>query len=77
MTMIGRFALQRLLRRMANAHCQYAIIETTSQGIEQFRHIGINFDIVLCTNLYPEHIEAHGSFENYKKAKLKLFDQLK
>lgn len=76
MTMVGRFALQKLLKQMVDDNCQYAVIETTSQGIEQFRHIGINYDILVFTNLYPEHIEAHGSFENYKKAKLKLFAKL-
>ncbi|MDX9893589.1 MAG: UDP-N-acetylmuramoyl-L-alanyl-D-glutamate--2,6-diaminopimelate ligase [Patescibacteria group bacterium] len=77
MTMIGRFALQRLLKMMVKANCQYAVVEVTSQGIEQFRHLGINFDVLLFTNLWPEHIEAHGGFENYKRAKLKLFGKLK
>lgn len=76
MTMIGRFALQRLVKKMVKANCQYAVIETSSQGIEQFRHLGINYDILVFTNLYPEHIEAHGGFENYKNAKLKLFKKL-
>ncbi|MEK7188206.1 MAG: UDP-N-acetylmuramoyl-L-alanyl-D-glutamate--2,6-diaminopimelate ligase [Patescibacteria group bacterium] len=76
MTMLGRFKTQQFLRRMVKANCQYAIIETTSQGIDQSRHRGIHYDLLLCTNLYPEHIEAHGGFENYKKAKLKLFDHL-
>ncbi|OGL66567.1 hypothetical protein A2856_02680 [Candidatus Uhrbacteria bacterium RIFCSPHIGHO2_01_FULL_63_20] len=73
MTMLGRFALQRLLHEMAEAGCRYAIVETSSQGIEQFRHVGINYDVVVFTNLTPEHLEAHGGFENYKKAKGKLF----
>ncbi len=77
MTMVGRFALQKLIKQMVKANCQYAIIETTSQGIEQFRHQGINYDILVFTNLYPEHIKAHGSFANYKEAKLKLFKRLK
>ena len=77
MTMIGRFSLQRLIKQMVKANCQYAIIETTSQGIEQFRHLGINYDILVFTNLYQEHIEAHGGFANYKNAKLKLFKKLK
>ncbi len=77
MTMIGRFALQRLISGMVKANCHYAVIETTSQGIEQFRHLGINYDTLVFTNLYPEHIEAHGSFANYQKAKLKLFAKLK
>jgi len=76
MTMVGRFFTQRMLRRMVKAGCQYAIVETTSQGIEQFRHRFINYDILVFTGLYPEHIEAHGNFANYKKAKGKLFSHL-
>jgi len=76
MTMIGRFQTQKLLRNMLRNKCKIAIIETTSQGIEQFRHIGINYDILVFTNLYPEHIEAHGNFEKYKAAKGKLFSYL-
>jgi len=76
MTMLGRFFTQKMLRKMLSEKCQYAIIETTSQGIEQFRHKFINYDILIFTGLYPEHIEAHGSFENYKNAKLKLFAHL-
>ncbi|MFH1255225.1 MAG: UDP-N-acetylmuramyl-tripeptide synthetase [bacterium] len=77
MTMPGRFFTQRMLKKMVKNKCQYAIIETTSQGIEQFRHKFINYDILVFTGLYPEHIEAHGSFENYKRAKSKLFAHLK
>jgi UDP-N-acetylmuramoyl-L-alanyl-D-glutamate--2,6-diaminopimelate ligase len=76
MTMLGRFALQKLLRQMVAAGCRYAVIETSSQGIEQYRHLGIHYDVCVFTNLTPEHIEAHGGFDNYKKAKLKLFKHL-
>lgn len=74
MTMLGRFQLQKMLREMRNAGCRYAVIETTSQGIVQHRHEHIAYDIVVLTNLWPEHIEAHGGFENYKRAKIKLFE---
>ena len=77
MTMIGRFFTQKILRDMVKNGCQYAIVETTSEGIRQFRHKFINYDILVFTGLYPEHIDSHGSFENYKKAKGKLFDHLK
>ncbi len=77
MTMVGRFFTQKILRQMVKNGCQYAIVETTSEGIRQFRHRFINYDIVLLTCLYPEHIESHGSFENYKRAKGKLFAHLK
>lgn len=76
MTMLGRFQTQRFLRRMVDAGCQAAIVETTSQGIAQHRHHDIDYDIVALTNLYPEHLEAHGGFENYKKAKGELFKGL-
>lgn len=76
MTMPGRFFLQKMLRKMARAGCDYAVIEVTSEGVKQFRHKGINFDIGIFTNLTPEHIERHGGFENYKKAKLEFFRHL-
>ena len=76
MSMLGRFRLQRLLRDMVKAGCTTAVIETTSEGIVQFRHTGINYDLVVFTNLTPEHIESHGSFENYRDAKAKLFSHL-
>jgi len=77
MTMAGRFFTQRMLKKMVKNKCQFGLVETTSQGIEQFRHRFINYDILVFTGLYPEHIEAHGSFEKYKLAKGKLFEHLK
>ncbi len=74
MTMPGRFYLQRMLKEMADAGCKYAVIETSSQGLMQHRHIGIKYQIAVFTNLTPEHIEAHGGFENYKRAKRLLFE---
>lgn len=77
MTMIGRFFTQKIIRQMASNGCQYAIIETTSEGIRQYRHKFINYDILVFTGLYPEHIESHGSFEKYRAAKECLFAHLK
>jgi len=76
MTMPGRFYLQKILRRMVKAGCEYVIVETSSQGIIQSRHIGVNYDVVTYTNLTPEHIEAHGGFKKYKEAKGELFSHL-
>ena len=76
MTMPGRFYLQQLLRDMVRAGCAYAIVETSSQGIIQYRHLGVNYDLAVFTNLTPEHIEAHGGFEAYKRAKGVLFSHL-
>lgn len=73
MTMPGRFAVQKLLREMVDAGCEYAVIEVTSEAIKQFRHKHIWFDAAVFTNLAPEHIESHGSFAAYRVAKLELF----
>ncbi|MDD3084239.1 MAG: UDP-N-acetylmuramyl-tripeptide synthetase, partial [Candidatus ainarchaeum sp.] len=77
MTMPGRFVLQRFLNRAVKEECDYAIIETTSEGIKQFRHKFIDFNVAVITNLNPEHIEAHKGFENYKNEKGKLFKTAK
>ena len=76
MTMPGRFFLQKLLRQGVNQKCGFAVIESSSEGILQSRHIGIHYDAMVFTNLTPEHIEAHGGFENYKNAKLEYFRYL-
>lgn len=73
MTMPGRFFLQRFLHRAQKAGCRYVALEVTSQGIMQHRQRFIRFDTAVLTNVAPEHIEAHGGFENYVAAKRKLF----
>ncbi|OGZ01388.1 MAG: hypothetical protein A3A43_01185 [Candidatus Liptonbacteria bacterium RIFCSPLOWO2_01_FULL_56_20] len=75
-TMPGRFALQKLLREMVSAGCKYAVVETSSEGILQYRHRFIDYRVAVFTNLSPEHIERHGSFERYRAAKVKLFEQV-
>jgi len=77
MTMPGRMKIQRFLRQAIDAGCDWVILEVTSEGIKQFRHRLIGFDAAVLTNLTPEHIERHGSFENYRQAKGKLFSSLK
>jgi len=77
MTMPGRFQIQRFLREALDSGCQYAILEVTSEGIMQHRHRFIDFKTAIFTNLAPEHIERHGSFENYRKAKAQLFKTVK
>ena len=73
MSMTGRFLLQKFLAEAVSKGCDYAVIEVTSQGVLQHRHRFVDFDAALVTNLEPEHIEAHGSFENYRDSKVKFF----
>jgi len=73
MTMPGRFRLQKFLYEAKKFGCKYVVLEVTSEGIKQKRHIGIDFDCAVFINLHREHLESHGSFENYYKAKQELF----
>lgn len=76
MTMPGRFFLQKFLRQAVTAKCQYALIEMTSEGVKQFRHKFIDLDGLIFTNLAPEHIESHGSYQKYLGAKLEIVRSL-
>lgn len=76
MSMPGRFFVQKFLREAVTAGCTHAVIEITSEGSKQFRHRFLELDALIFTNLTPEHIESHGSFEKYKKAKLDIADRV-
>lgn len=76
MSMPGRFAVQNLIRKAVNNKCEYIIIEMTSQGAMLYRHRFIQMNALIFTNLKPEHIEAHGSYENYLGSKLEITKQL-
>jgi UDP-N-acetylmuramoyl-L-alanyl-D-glutamate--2,6-diaminopimelate ligase len=77
MTMLGRGQIQKMLQEMVKAGCQYAVVETSSEGILQYRHYGLHYDISVFTNLGTEHSERHGGFENLKRDKGKIFAGLK
>lgn len=72
MTMPGRFFVQHFLRQAVDAGCTHAVIEMTSEGAKQYRQCFIDMDALIFTNLSPEHIESHGSYEKYRDAKLKI-----
>ncbi len=73
MSMPGRFRLQKFLAEAKKSGCEYVVLEVTSEGIKQYRHLGITFDTAVFTNIHREHLETHGSFENYLHAKQELF----
>lgn len=72
MSMPGRSYLQKFLRRAVNEKCDWVILEMTSEGAKQFRHMFIELDAFIFTNFAPEHIESHGSLEQYKKDKQRI-----
>lgn len=76
MSMPGRFFMQRLLWNAVHDGCEYFIVEMTSQGALLYRHRFIDLDTLIFTNLSPEHIEAHGSYENYRASKLSIAKEM-
>lgn len=76
MSMPGRFFLQHFLARARAAGCTHAVVELTSEGAKLMRHKHLELDALVFTNLSPEHIESHGSFEAYRDAKLSFRDAL-
>jgi UDP-N-acetylmuramoyl-L-alanyl-D-glutamate--2,6-diaminopimelate ligase len=77
MTMPGRLKLQKFLAQARKAGCEFVFMEATSEGLAQNRLAGVRVDCAVYTNLHREHLESHGSFENYLKAKQKLFAMTK
>ncbi len=69
--------LNRLLRQMVDAGCQYAFMEVSSHSIAQNRIEGLDFDGAIFTNLTRDHIDFHKTFDNYRDTKKLLFDNLK
>lgn len=69
--------LQPLFKKMANKGIEYLVLEASSHGLDQHRVLGSNFLVGVLTNVTPEHLDYHKSFERYKKAKQKLFRGVK
>ncbi|MEP7285590.1 MAG: UDP-N-acetylmuramoyl-L-alanyl-D-glutamate--2,6-diaminopimelate ligase [Chloroflexota bacterium] len=65
--------VQRYLREMVDAGLTHCLLETTSHGLAQGRVNGVDYDIAVITNITHEHLDFHGSFENYRAAKALLF----
>jgi UDP-N-acetylmuramoyl-L-alanyl-D-glutamate--2,6-diaminopimelate ligase len=68
--------VQALLARMVENGAHYAVIEMTSHGLAQGRLNGVDVDVAVLTNVTHEHLDFHGTFENYRAAKGILFGML-
>ena len=68
--------LNRLLRRMLDAGCEYVFMECSSHAIAQQRIGGLKFAGGIFTNLTRDHLDYHKTVENYRDAKKAFFDML-
>ncbi len=76
MTMPGRGFIHAFLARARDKGAKYAVVEITSESVRQHRHRYLSLNGLVFTNLQKEHIESHGSFENYAAAKLEIGKEL-
>jgi len=67
--------LQELFFNMVNRGVEYCIMEVSSHSLELDRVYGVKFEIGIFTNLTRDHLDFHKTFENYYKAKFKLFER--
>jgi len=68
--------LQELLAQMRDAGCRAAAMEVSSIALDQERVRDLEWDVAVFTNLTQDHLDYHGTMQNYFEAKAKLFDLL-
>lgn len=67
------YDLYELFSKMVEAGCEYAVMEVSSQGLEQKRVAACRYKVGVFTNLTQDHLDVHGTMENYYLAKKELF----
>jgi UDP-N-acetylmuramoyl-L-alanyl-D-glutamate--2,6-diaminopimelate ligase len=68
--------VQQLMAQMVQGGCTACVMEVSSHALDQKRVFGIEFDVAIFTNLTGDHLDYHGTMENYYQAKKKLFSSL-
>ena len=69
------YELHKLFRRMRDEGCTHVVMEVSSHSLALERVAGITFDVALFTNLSQDHLDLHGTMEDYAAAKKKIFSQ--
>ena len=67
--------VQKFLREARDADCEYVVIEVSSHALDQYRVLGVPFEIAVITNVTREHLDYHGTMAQYRQAKRRLFRQ--
>ena len=77
MTTVDAFTLNQRIAKIQQSGAKYLVLEVTSHALAEYRTLGIPYDIAVFTNLTHDHLDYHKTFQNYRKAKGKLFRSAK
>lgn len=69
--------LNERMAKVRDAGAEFLVLEVTSHALSQYRTYGVPIEVAVLTNVTPEHLDYHKTFENYRKAKMKLFEMAK
>jgi len=72
MTLPGRGFIQFFLREAVTSGATHAVVEITSEAAVQYRHLFLDLDVLVFTNLEKEHLESHGGMKQYFAAKMRI-----
>lgn len=76
-TTLSSFAVQKFIKQAVQEKCDYLILETSSHALDQNRVWGVKYQTAVITNVTREHLDYHHNMEEYRIAKLKLFEMAK
>ena len=68
--------IQHYLKKMVEKGLTHVVLEATSHGLEQHRVSACDFDVSVMTNITHEHLDYHGDYDQYLKAKSALITGL-
>lgn len=74
MTSVSPAVLNKRLKEMQEQGVEWLVLETTSHALAQYRVWGVEYEIAVVTNVTHEHLDYHGSFDEYRRAKQRLFE---
>ena len=77
MTTVDAKTLNERISKIAEAGAEYLVLEVTSHALAQHRTFGVPIEVAVMTNVTHDHLDYHGTFENYRDAKRKLFKKAK
>jgi UDP-N-acetylmuramoyl-L-alanyl-D-glutamate--2,6-diaminopimelate ligase len=72
-TTLSSFTVQKFIKQSVDAGCKYLVLETSSHALDQNRVWGVKYKIAVITNVTREHLDYHGTMDEYRVAKHKLF----